>query len=169
MERRNTCKQSRRKYWSCAYGRNSEEYGRQDEGFLWVEAFFEYLLQCSPQAPRSALHICASRSLSPSCPVSSDFCPVPAGQGLSSCCPVCLREVALGHDVWLHVHSHTGVSAVKQDSNICCVLLFLFCWQINKEKQDRKNSLWQLSSPVGVHILQRFILKFDILYAELLK
>lgn len=33
---------------------------------------------------------------------------------------------------------------------------------------DRKKSLWQLSVPVGMHILHRFISKFDFLYAELL-
>lgn len=114
------------------------------------------------------MHMCVYRSLCPSCPVSSDRCPVPAGQGLSSCCLSCSREVAVGHDVWLHAHSHACASAVTQDSSICCVLLFLFFGKWIGDHMDRKKSLWQLSVPVGMHILHRFISKFDFLYAELL-
>lgn len=34
------------------------------------------------------------------------------------------------------------------------------------DHMDRKSSLWKLSIHVNMHILHRFILKFDVLYAE---
>lgn len=80
--------------------------------------------------------------------LSCDFC-------LSSCHHVCLREVAVGHDFWLYMHT---VLLLHQQSNRT-VIFIVFC------------SFFLVSFlflQVCTH-LHRFIWKFDILYSELIK